>query len=55
MIEVDVTDIPAARSSAGIANVRIEFENGLVLDRREMEVEHLIEFLDKIKPVLCLS
>ncbi len=55
MVEVDVTDIPAPRPSAGTANVRIEFENGLVLDRRDMDVEHLIEFLDKIKPVLCLS
>lgn len=55
MVEVDVTDLPAGRTSAGSASVRIEFENGLVLDRREMEVERLIEFLDRIKPVLCLS
>ncbi len=55
MVEVEVTGLPPVTTSAGTANVRIEFENGLVLDRREMEVERLIEFLDKIKLVLCLS
>ena len=55
MVEVEGTDLPPVRSSAGTANVRIEFENGLVLDRRNMEVGRLIEFLDRIKPVLCLG
>ena len=55
MIEVEVTDLPPAPSSAGTADVRIEFENGLVLDRRNMEVGRLIEFLDRTKPVLCLG
>ena len=55
MVELEVTDLPTMPSSAGIARVRIEFENGLVLDREVMEAERLIEFLDKIKPVLCLS
>lgn len=55
MVELEVTDLPYTSSSAGNAKVHIEFENGLVLDREVMEVEGLIEFLDKIKPVLCLS
>ncbi|MBD5262196.1 MAG: hypothetical protein HDS38_08715 [Bacteroides sp.] len=55
MIEMEVTCLPQVPSSTGPANVRIEFENGLVLDRADMEVERLIEFLDRIKPVLCLS
>ena len=55
MIEMEVTGLPHIPSSAGTANVRIEFENGLVLDRRDMEVVRLIEFLDRIKPVLCLG
>ena len=55
MIEMEVTGLPQIPSSAGTANVRIEFENGLVLDRRDMEVVRLIEFLDSIKPVLCLG
>ena len=55
MIEMEVTGLPQIPSSAGTANVHIEFENGLVLDRRDMEVVRLIEFLDRIKPVLCLG
>lgn len=55
MVELEITDFPPVPSSAGTAKVHIEFENGLVLDREVMEVERLIEFLDKIKPVLCLS
>lgn len=55
MIELEVTDLPSVSASAGTAKVHIEFENGLVLDRNVMEVDRLIEFLDKIKPVLCLS
>lgn len=55
MVELEVTDLPSTTASAGTAKVHIEFENGLVLDRDVMEVERLIEFLDKIKPVLCLS
>lgn len=37
------------------ANVRIEFENGLLFEREQMEVNTLLEFIDKIRPVLCLS
>ncbi len=55
MVELAVTDLPPMPASAGKAKVHIEFENGLVLDREVMEVERLIEFLDKIKPVLCLN
>lgn len=55
MVELEVTDLPSTTASAGTTKVHIEFENGLVLDRDVMEVERLIEFLDKIKPVLCLS
>lgn len=53
--EVEITDLPVTPQNAGMANVRIEFENGLVLDRHEMDVDKLIEFLNKIKPVLCLN
>ena len=35
--------------------VQMEFENGIRFCREGMEVESLIEFLTKIKPVLCLS
>ena len=55
MIEVEVAGLPQVPSSTGTANVHIEFENGLVLDRQCMEVGRLIEFLDRIKPVLCLG
>lgn len=55
MVELEISDLPSIPVSAGTAKVHIEFENGLVLDRDVMEVERLIEFLDKIKPVLCLS
>lgn len=36
-------------------SIHIEFENGLKLDRGEMEVDHLIEFLTKIRGALCLD
>ena len=51
------TDIPspASRRSAGRANVRIEFENGLLFERRGMDVDLLAEFIDMIRPALCLS
>ncbi|WP_290392704.1 hypothetical protein [uncultured Duncaniella sp.] len=55
MVELEVMDLPSMPASAGTAKVHIEFENGLVLDRESMEVDRLTEFLDKIKPVLCLS
>ena len=56
LIEAEITDRagvslrPACR-----ANVRIEFENGLLFERDDMEVNVLLEFIDKIRPVLCLS
>ena len=57
MIETVVTDMPvaSAATSAGRANVRIEFENGLLFERREMDVETLLEFIEKIRPALCLG
>ena len=57
MIEAMVTDVPAmtAPKSPGKANVRIEFENGLLFERSGMEVETLLEFIDKIRPALCLG
>ena len=57
MIETVVTDLPATAVtiSPGRANVRIEFENGLLFERCGMEVETLLEFIDKIRPALCLG
>ena len=57
MIEAVVTDVPATAvlRSPGRANVRIEFENGLLFERCGIEVETLLEFIDKIRPVLCLG
>lgn len=57
LVEMEVTDIPspASRRSAGRANVRIEFENGLLFERRGMDVDLLAEFIDRIRPALCLS
>lgn len=56
LIEAEVTDLPGRpRQSAGRADVRIEFENGLLFERQGMEVDVLVEFIDKIRPALCLS
>ena len=64
IVEMEVTDMPspASRRSAGratlavgLANVRIEFENGLLFERRGMDVDLLAEFIDMIRPALCLS
>ena len=52
MAEVKVIGLLPVPLSAWTVNVRIEFENSLVLNRRDMEVENLIWFLDRIKPVL---
>lgn len=50
IVEMEVTDMPVSetRRSAGRANVRID-------ERRGMEVDLLAEFIDKIRPALCLS
>ena len=54
LVEVEVEDVPRPVALYNVS-VRLEFENGLRFQREEMEVESLIEFLTKIKPVLCLS
>lgn len=54
MVEVEVEDIPRSEPLYKVS-VLMEFENGLRFSREGMEVENLIEFLTKIKPVLCLS
>lgn len=36
-------------------SVHIEFENGLKFDRDTMEVDALVEFLQKIRCALCLG
>jgi hypothetical protein len=46
---------PVPESIPKTTSVHIEFENGLKLDRTEMEVDHLIEFLTKIRGALCLG
>lgn len=51
---VEVEDIPRSEPLYKVS-VLMEFENGLRFSREGMEVESLIEFLTKIKPVLCLS
>lgn len=54
LVEVDVEDIPRPEPLCKVT-VLMEFENGLRFSREGMDVESLIEFLTKIKPVLCLS
>lgn len=56
LIEAEVTNIPSSiGQSAGRANVRIEFENGLLFERMNIEVDTLLEFIYKLRPALCLS
>lgn len=54
LVEVEVENIPQSAPLYKVT-VQMEFENGLRFSREGMEVESLIEFLTKIKPVLCLS
>lgn len=54
LVEVDVEDVPWPEPLYRV-KVHMEFGNGLRFSREDMEVESLIEFLTKIKPVLCLS
>lgn len=54
LVEVEVENIPQSAPLYKVT-VQMEFKNGLRFSREGMEVESLIEFLTKIKPVLCLS
>lgn len=54
LVEVEVEDAPRPETLYKVT-VQMEFENGLRFSREGMDVESLIEFLTKIKPVLCLS
>lgn len=54
MIEVEIEDVPRTTPVSRVT-VQLAFENGLCFNREDMEVESLIEFLTRIKPVLCLS
>jgi hypothetical protein len=56
MVELEPVGLPPVPESIPkTTSVHIEFENGLKLDRTEMEVDHLIEFLTKIRGALCLG
>jgi hypothetical protein len=56
MIELEPIGIPPVPERVPkTTSVHIEFENGLKLDRTEMDVDHLIEFLTKIRGALCLG
>ena len=56
LIEAEITDkVESGLGRSCRANVRIEFENGLLFEREQMDVNSLLEFIDKIRPVLCLS
>lgn len=54
LVEVEIGDVPRPETLCRV-KVQMEFENGLRFSREDMEVESLIEFLTKIKPILCLS
>jgi hypothetical protein len=56
MLELETVGVPPVPERIPkTTSVHIEFENGLKLDRAEMEVDHLIEFLTKIRGALCLG
>lgn len=56
MIEVASEGSPVGFSrSPRAGSVRIVFENGLTLEREQMDVDVLIDFLSKIRDVLCLG
>jgi len=56
MLELKTVGVPPVPERIPkTTSVHIEFENGLKLDRAEMEVDHLIEFLTKIRGALCLG
>jgi hypothetical protein len=56
MLKLEAVDIPSIPKKDPITtSVHIEFENGLTLDRAGMKVDHLIEFLTKIRGALCLG
>lgn len=54
MIKVEIENAPVPVAVSKVS-VQMEFENGIRFCRECMDVENLIEFLTKIKPVLCLS
>jgi len=56
MLRLEAVDIPSIPDRGPTTtSVHIEFENGLTLDRAGMKVDHLIEFLTKIRGALCLG
>lgn len=52
---VEIEAVRTAVYSPKATSVHIEFENGLKFDRREMDVDSLVEFLTKIRGALCLG
>ena len=38
-----------------VRNLKISFDNGLRLERESIDLETLMEMLNKIRPALCLS
>jgi len=43
----------ASLSGEGISDVRLRFSNGLSFERKGMDFDSLISFLNRIKPLLC--
>ncbi len=54
MVEMEIEEMPRP-DTASMVSVQMEFGNGLRFSREGMDVDGLIEFLTRIKPVLCLS
>lgn len=54
---VEITSVSAEVAPTGsaceISNIRLMFGNGLSFERKGMDIDSLISFLNRIKPLLC--
>ena len=52
MVAVTPQSLPTA---VNVRSVRISFDNGLRLERESIDLDTLLEMLNKIRPALCLG
>ena len=55
MVEIVPVKAQSLSTTASLRSVRISFDNGLRLERDSIDLDTLIEMLNKIRPALCLS
>ena len=55
MVEIVPVKAQSLSTTVSLRSVRISFDKGLRLERDSIDLDTLIEMLNKIRPALCLS